>query len=191
MTDEELIGQIKDGVDTALEELMSRYMRHIYNFTLQYVRIKEEAEDVTQETFFKAWKHIKRFKEGMKFKPWLFTIAKNTALDYIKKKKATPFSNMNDDTEDTDFADTISDTEPLPSELFAQKELASKLDETMKILHPDHRAVIIMHYREELTFDEIAKIMNKPMNTIKSWHHRSIIRVKDNLMHQKGLYERT
>ena len=191
MTDEELIGQIKDGVDTALEELMLRYMRHIYNFTLQYVRVKEEAEDVTQETFFKAWRHINRFKEGMKFKPWLFTIAKNTALDYIKKKKATPFSNMSDDTDDTDFADTISDTEPLPSEIFAQKELANKLDEVMKILHPDHRAVIIMHYREELTFDEIAKIMNKPMNTIKSWHHRSIIRVRDSLMHQKGLYERS
>ena len=186
-TDEELIVKIKGGDDTAFRELMSRHIKHVFNFVLQYVHVREEAEDVTQDTFFKTWKNIGRFKDSMKFKPWLFTIARNTAYDFIKKKKAIPFSGMNGDNDDDfDFTETLSDMEPLPSEIFARKELADEVDEILKILHPDHRAILLMHYREEMTFEEISKIIKKPMNTVKSWHRRSLIRIKDGLMHQKS-----
>lgn len=186
-TDEDLIGPIKSGDEFAFQILMSRYIQHVFNFVLQYVRIREEAEDVTQEAFFKAWKYIHRFKDGMRFKPWLFTIARNTALDYIKKKKAVAFSEIdagNSDVEnDTIFADTVTDLEPIPSEVFARTELANQLDQAMSILHPDHRAVLIMHYREDMTFEEIAVILNKPMNTVKSWHRRSLDKIRDALIH--------
>ena len=186
-TDEELIQNIKKGDDIAFAELMSRYTKHIFNFILQYVKIKEEAEDVTQDTFFKTWKYIKRFKHGMKFKPWLFTIARNTALDYIKKKKAITFSSMESDEEDSfNFADTLSDNEPLPPELFARAELATELANAMIDLHPDHRSVLIMHYQLDMTFEEIADSMKKPMNTVKSWHHRSLAKVKTKLVHRKS-----
>ncbi len=185
-SDEELIEKVKKGDDTAFQELMSRYTKHIFNFILQYVKSREEAEDVAQDTFFKTWKYMKRFKDGMKFKPWLFTIARNTALDYIKKKKAITFSSMeSEDEESFSFADTLSDTEPLPPELFARKELAEELTDAMSDLHPDHRSVLTMHYHEDMTFEEISEIMKKPMNTVKSWHHRSLSKVKTKLMHRK------
>jgi len=185
-SDEELIKKVKKGDDTAFQELMSRYTKHIFNFILQYVKVREEAEDVSQDTFFKVWKYMKRFKEDMKFKPWLFTIARNTALDYIKKKKALTFSSIEGDEDDSfNFADTISDNEPLPPELFARKELANELLGAMTDLHPDHRSVLMMHYHEDMTFEEIAEIMKKPMNTVKSWHHRSLLKVKTKLMHRK------
>ncbi len=185
-TDEDLILQIKSGNDTAYHILMSRYMKHIFNFILQYVRIREEAEDVAQDTFFKAWKYINRFKNGMKFKPWLFTIARNTALDYIKKKKATSFSEIDATTTDTEddssFAESVVDTEPLPSELFSRAQLSEQLDNAMSVLHPDHRAVLIMHYREDMTFEEIAETLKRPMNTVKSWHRRSLDKIRDSLV---------
>ncbi|MDD5165383.1 MAG: RNA polymerase sigma factor [Candidatus Pacebacteria bacterium] len=186
-TDEDLVREIKKGDDASFHILMSRYMKHVFNFILQYVRVREEAEDVTQDAFFKAWKHINRFKDGMKFKPWLFTIARNTALDYIKKKKAVVFSEMDQTDSDGEaistFSDTLTDEAPLPPEIFANKELGSQLDVAMNILHPDHRAVLIMHYHEDMTFEEIADTIKKPMNTIKSWHRRSLEKIRDSLVH--------
>jgi len=186
MTDEELIRKIKKGDDAAFQELMSRYLRHIFNFILQYVRVREEAEDVTQDTFFKTWKYIRRFKDGMRFKPWLFTIARNTALDYIKKKKAISFSDLSNQDEDTDFADTVVDTEPLPTDIFARTELEDEITLVMKDLHPDHQSVLVMHYRQDMTFEEISRILDKPMNTVKSWHRRSLAKIKNKLLHHKS-----
>ena len=186
ISDEELVQRVKDDDDGAYQVLVSRYIKHIHNFVMQYVRNAEDAEDATQDSFFKAWKHIRRFKQGMRFKPWLFAIARNTALDHIKKKKAVSFSDIdaggNDDT--VDFAETIVDTEPLPSDIFAQAERADELTTAMSDLHPDHRNVLIMHYHYDMTFDEIALSMKKPMNTVKSWHRRSLERVKSKLLHQ-------
>jgi RNA polymerase sigma-70 factor (ECF subfamily) len=187
ISDEDLIQKIKDGDDGAFQELTSRHIKHIFNFVFQYVRTKEDSEDVTQETFFKTWKYMRRFKDGMKFKPWLFTIARNTALDYIKKKKAITFSDMNTDADDDsmDFSETIADTGPSPTEIFARAELADEVSGIMDDLHPDHRNVLIMHYRYEMTFEEIADSMKKPMNTVKSWHRRSLARIKNKLLHHK------
>jgi len=186
--DEELIEQIKNGNDDAFRTLMERYMKHVYNFVHQYIRTDDDTEDVVQDAFYKTWKYIKRFKVGMKFKPWLFTIARNTALDHIKKKKAFPFMDMNSDNEENlSFEETIADTEPLPPEIFAKNELASEFKSLLETLHPDHRVVITMHYEQEMTFEEIALIMDKPMNTVKSWHRRSLSKIREKMLHQKTL----
>jgi len=184
-TDGELAEACKKGDDQAFKALMERYARSVYNFTRQYVKTEDDIEDVVQDTFFKVWRHIKRFKKERAFKPWLFTIARNTALDHIKKRRATAFSTLDNTENDLVFADTIEDTEPLAPELFEQAELVVELTESMKDLHPDHRAVLIMHYREDLTFDEIAEILDRPMNTVKSWHHRAVIKIRGLLAHRK------
>jgi RNA polymerase sigma-70 factor (ECF subfamily) len=184
-TDETLARMSADGDTLAFQELTRRYLKHAFNFVRQYVREQEGAEDITQDAFLKAWKHISRFKPGYSFKPWLFTIARNTALDYIKKKKSIAFSSIEGDEDEGSFAETIPDAGPLPNEIYADKELGSMLDEAMKILPPEHRAVVVMHYREDMTFEEIAKIIKKPMNTVKSWHRRSLLKIRDKLMHLK------
>ncbi len=178
MTDEELVDICKTGDDGAFHELMSRHIKHIFNFARQYARNNEDAEDIAQDAFFKAWKYIKRFKSGARFKPWLFAIARNTALDHIKKKRSMAFSDLDDTDNDLSFADTLADAEPLPPEVFARKQLADELMAAMAGLHPDHRAVLIMHYRDDMTFDDIAEIMGKPMNTVKSWHRRSLAKIR-------------
>lgn len=183
--DEELIRASQAGEDTAFRELMMRYMGPIFNFSKQYSKTDEDAEDITQDTFYKAWRHIKRFDANKSFKPWLYAIARNTALDHIKRKRASSFSELDSGDTEIQFADTLEDNELAPDEIFERQELALEISESMKDLHPDHRAVLVMHYREELTFNEIADVMKKPMNTVKSWHRRALSKLRTTLMHRK------
>lgn len=179
-TDEQLIILAQSGDDAAFDILMRRYLKPVFRFAQQYVRTTEDAEDVTQDTFLKAWKNIHKFKLGSTFKPWIFTITRNTALDVIKKKKLIPFSSMDDEENGVSFAETVEDTTPPAPELFAQREAVTTLNELMQNIHPDHRSVLILHYQDEMTFEEISNIMKKPMNTIKSWHRRALERIRSN-----------
>jgi RNA polymerase sigma-70 factor (ECF subfamily) len=181
-SDEELIESYKRGDDASFQTLMRRSLKPVFNFVYQYVRNTEEAEDVTQDTFFKAWKNIKKFKGDKKWKPWLFTIARNTALDYIKKRKSTPFSELNSNEEESiPFSETLEDSEPLADELFEQVQNVEELMATMDTLKPEYHSILMLHYHQELTFKEIATVMNKPMNTVKSWHRRALENVKETL----------
>ena len=191
-TDEELVDLVKDGDHEAFGILTRRHVDHIYNFIRQYTTSsssqKEDTDDITQETFLKAWKHIGGFKKGKKFTTWLFTIARNSALDHIKKRRAFSFSDMdsfggNDDESegggDGRFAETLKDPEPLSPEIFERKELALELTKAMDTLPPDWRAVLVMHYTDDMTFEEIATVISRPMNTVKSWHHRAIQKIRE------------
>ncbi|MBP6858246.1 MAG: RNA polymerase sigma factor [Candidatus Pacebacteria bacterium] len=183
-TDEQLAEQSALGDDDAFQEIVRRHLTSVYRFAFHYARTEEDADDITQDSFFKAWKHIKRYKKGRAFKPLLFTIARNTALDFIKKKKPHVFSSLDNDNDSSAFEDTLEDSEPLQPELFERAETKEVLKKLMDELHPDHRSVLTLYYEEELTFEEIAETLGKPMNTVKSWHRRALIRIR-NLLHQK------
>ncbi len=187
ISDEELVRKSKNLDEYAFQELTHRYIRPIFNFVRRYAQAEDIAEDMTQDTFFKVWRNIKQYKKGMKFRPWLYTIARNTALDYIKKKKAIKFSELDDEVNDMAFSDSLEDPGLLQSEIFDNAAMAETLTETVRGLHPDHQTVITLHYQEELTFDEIAKIMNRPMNTVKSWHRRALIQLRELLKDNKSL----
>ena len=169
---------------------MRRYLKPIYNFVRQYLRAEDDAEDASQDIFFKVWKYAGRFKHGKRFKPWLYTIARNTALDHIKKRRASAFSELDDVENGLEFEDTLKDEEPLPDEIFESVESSAMLDTLLDTLHPDHRTVLILHYREEMTFNEIAIVMKKPMNTVKSWHRRALGKIRK-VMSETGAYPRT
>ncbi len=182
-SDEELAELCRKKDEQAFRVLMNKYLQSIFNFSRQYTKTTEDAEDITQDTFLKVWKYINLFTKGRLFRPWLYTIARNTALDFIKKKKAISFTDLADADSDTSFADTLSDDEPLPDELFAIANLVDKLEIVMDDIHPEHRAILIMHYREDMTFNEISTIIKKPMNTVKSWHRRALLKLRERLMH--------
>ena len=185
-TDEKLIEEAKDGHDNSYRELMKRYISPIYAFARQYAKASEDTDDIVQDAFFKAWKNLNRFKPDKKFRPWLYAITRNTALDYLKKRRSSTFSELDGDDPEIEFVDTLADNEPLPHEDFERAELVKVTDEILEELHPDHRAVIIMHYREDLTFNEIADVMNKPMNTVKSWHRRALGKLKKVMVHRNS-----
>jgi RNA polymerase sigma-70 factor (ECF subfamily) len=169
-SDNELVIAYKQGDQSAIETLVARHISSIYNFVTRFVG-EEQADDVTQETFVKVWKHIKRYDESRNFKVWLFTIAKRVAIDFTRKKKNTPFSSFeNENGEVFEFEDSS----PLPQETFGKKETAEAIAILIKELPVDRRAIVVLHDAEMLSFAEIALIMDRPMNTVKSQYRRAL-----------------
>ncbi len=170
-SDNELVLAYKNGDEKAIEILIARHLSSIYNFVKRFVDA-EQADDVAQETFFKVWKYIKRYDETRNFKVWLFTIARRVAIDFTRKKKHTPFSAFENDENET-FE--VEDSSDLPHELFRRREVVEAVENLVRQLPDDRRAIVILHDAEELSFKDIADIVGKPMNTVKSQYRRALM----------------
>lgn len=175
--DNELVINFLAGNKKSFELLLKKDFKPVFNFLLQITKDKAIAEDLTQETFIKVWKNIRRFDPEKKFKTWLFTIAKNTAFDYFKKKKTIPFSNFIDD-EGNNRIENITEETILPDEILNRQESIENFEKILSKL-PDHYQIILkMRYKEDFSLREISEILNKPYNTIKSSHRRALLALK-------------
>ena len=173
-TDAELVHLVLEGDDHALKELVDRHLQSVYTFCLRYTGSPEDAQDAAQETFLKAWKKLQRFDTSKSFRTWLFAIAKNSATDLMRKRKSVPLSKF-DSEENNVLTDTLADPEPLPDELFARASLASDAREALEQLPPRDRAILSLRYDEEESFENIARILKIPANTVRSLHRRALI----------------
>jgi RNA polymerase sigma-70 factor (ECF subfamily) len=178
LTDEELVKNFLAGDEMAFEDLLKRYLKPIYNFIFRFVYDRDAVEDLTQETFLKVWKNIKRFDPEKRFKTWIFTIAKNTAFDYLKKKKTVPFSFFTDEGGEN-WLENIADEHILPDVILERKNLAEELEAILEKLPPHYRAILLLHYKEDFSLHEIAEILGEPYNTIKSRHQRGLLKLKE------------
>jgi RNA polymerase sigma-70 factor (ECF subfamily) len=185
-SDLQLVQEILLEKQGSFELLVSRYTKPLYNFTFRLTGNPQTAEDLVQETFIKVWKNLKKYDPKHSFKGWIFTIARNTTTDYLRKKKTVPFSALSKD-DNSPFEETISDTATLPDETLALLEDTNLLEQLLATLPLDYQIVLLLHYQEALTFEEIAEIVDKPPNTVKSWHRRALITLRENplILHQK------
>lgn len=177
--DEQLVLMSLGKNQNSYKELVLRYIKPISIFIQGYTRNKDETEDVVQDTFLKVWKNLHKFDSKNKFKPWLYKIARNTALDQIKKKKLLSFSSIENNSNDLDNINNYATEKNEIGDIIDNVELLKKVKNKINQIHPEYRSVLILHYEEELTFEEIGNIMNKPMNTVKSWHRRAINKLKN------------
>ncbi|MFH1183070.1 MAG: RNA polymerase sigma factor [Candidatus Moraniibacteriota bacterium] len=179
-SDQELIQNILARDDRAFEKLLKRYLKPVYNFIYQLTNDSSVIDDLTQETFIKVWKNLRRFDKSKNFKVWLFAIAKNTAYDFLKKKKTVPFSYYTDG-EGNNKLTNISDGQAQPQELAIKNDLARAIDKKLKKMPVHYRSILILRYKEDFSLQEIALILKKPYNTIKSQHQRALSYFKKNL----------
>ncbi len=176
ITDAQLVEQTMLGDQGSFDELVRRYTKQIYNFSFRLTGTIESAEDITQETFIKVWKNLKKYDSNQNFRPWIFTIARNTATDWLRKKKNISFSQLSHD--DMQFEDSVSDTNADIEKDISQIENADLAKKLLSELSPDYKSVLVLHYTESMTFDEIGTILNKPLNTVKSWHRRALLQLR-------------
>lgn len=176
--DNQLVENFLAGNDSAFEDLVKKYLKPVYNFLYHFISDREVLDDIAQETFIKAWKNIEKFDKSRNFKVWIFSIAKNNTYDYLKKKKTVPFSAFTDE-EDNNKLDNIGDDSILPQEILIRAESAKILKERLDELPEIYRIILLMHYKEDFSLQEIAKILDKPYNTIKSQHQRGLIKLKN------------
>ncbi len=176
--DQKLVQQYLAGDEESLERLIQKYLRPIYRLVYGYVKNASEADDLTQEIFIRTWRHLKKFDQGRSFKPWLFTIAKNACLDFLRKKKIVPFSQFENQEGENMLFNNLVDLSPLPD------EIADKLDSRRKLvlaadqLPIEQRDILRLYHNEELNFRQIAAELNESINTVKSRYRRALIALR-------------
>ena len=166
--------------DEALRHLFSRYAGQIHRFLARFVGSMSDAEDMAQETFVKAWRHLARVDERS-FKTWLFSIARNVGRDWLRKRRATSFTDFDDAEGNNAVLDNLEDTADLPDEVLMTKESIENVRAAIAALSPSSRAVVLLRHDGELSFEEIAQATDEPMNTVKSRYRRALQELKKRL----------
>ena len=174
-----LITDYLNGDEESLEVLIKQYLKPVYGFVYKYTGDVQEAEDITQEVFVKLWKNLKKFDRQKSFKTWIFSIAKNASIDYLRKKKPILFSQFENEKQENRLVNSLADSNPLPDEVFDKKKISEVINATMEKLALKYRLVISLRYNEQFTFREIAEILDEPINTIKSRHRRALRLLKN------------
>ena len=154
----------------AYAELMDRYREPIYFMLLKMVNNKDDADDLTVEAFGKAFRRLDQYTPQFAFSTWLFKIATNNAIDYIRKKRIKAISI--DQGYQTDDGDTIEisvkDSVLDPAELLQKEERIRKMRTIVDKLKPRYRRLVEMRYFDEMAYEEIAEELNLPLGTVKA-----------------------
>ncbi len=178
-------GCLKDDPD-AFRHLVERYQGEVYGLTLRILGRPEDAEDVTQETFLRAFRALGRYDPTRPFGAWLHTIASRLCIDHHRRNRAK-FISLTQPEEGTSGEErTIELTDPAdrPDEEVEKSELARRLDALVQQLPPDSRAAILLRHQQDLPYEEIARVLGVPIGTIKARIHRARIMLKQKLLAQ-------
>jgi RNA polymerase sigma-70 factor (ECF subfamily) len=175
MEDFQLIDRAVGGDDAAYAKLLQRYKRPVYHMILKMVRNIDDAEDLTIESFAKAFRSLQRFKKDYTFSTWLFRIATNNTIDYIRKKKLNTLSIENTYTDDDGQSVSIDveDEDNNPQEETIRAQKAELLLVFVDKLPSKYQKLVRLRYYEELSYEEIAERIEAPLGTVKAQLHRA------------------
>lgn len=176
-TDKELIESYKNGDGKSLEILVKRHLRAVYGFCYYMAGTRQDAEDIAQEVFLRAWRNLHRFDTEKKFRTWLLGIARNACIDFLRRKKEIPFAEFELDGGGNLLLDTLADPAiPLPEEL-ERKNMNVALTGAIAHLGVKYRSVLELRALD-LTFREIAEKLQEPLHTVKSRYRRAVFMLK-------------
>lgn len=153
--DGELIGRILSGDVAAFGTLVDRYQKVVYNTALRFLQDSDEAEDVAQSVFVKVYEHLGTYDHRLKFFSWLYRIAVNESLNHLRQRK--PMERM---TDQVSVADAQDDAE--------RADTARRIKEAIRMLSPDHQALIVLRHYEDLGYDQIAAVLAISEKKVKS-----------------------
>ena len=183
LTDEELVARCKSELprDThSYEMLVRRHMNRVYNQVYQVVSNKEEAEDIAQEVFVKVYHGLCKFEQQASFSSWLYRITANTTLDALDKIKRRPTTvrsgkngNPTEHEEDTDPLGSQATSEAGPEESVLQAELRECIRNVLKKLDRDQARLLVMRDLNDVSYDEIAKVLSASLSAVKMRIHRA------------------
>ena len=169
--DSVLIEQAKTRPE-AFGELLLRYQNQIFNYLYRMTGQREDAADLAQETFLRVYKSLDRFKEGAPFRPWVYKIATNVAINHLRARKAT--LPLDDDL-------PVHEDKVTPEHMAELRELQLHVGQVLLELPEAYRAVLLMRHIEELSYEEMAQALDVPLGTVKVRLHRARIQLMDKL----------
>jgi RNA polymerase sigma-70 factor (ECF subfamily) len=167
--DMRLIKQALGGKQNAYERLMKKYAGYTRNLIFRMITNREDVEDLTQEAFIKAFNSLDKFDSQFAFSTWLFKIATNNCIDYIRKKKLNTYSiDKEISTDEDDMKFEIPDSEYLPDKEIIDKQRKKILANAIERLPARYKTVILMRHRDDMEYEEIAKKLKLPIGTVKA-----------------------
>ena len=175
-TDHELVRAALGGSERAFRALADRYQRGVLSLVMRIVGNREDAEDVAQEAFVKAFTRLDTFDPAYKFSNWLFKIAHNSALDALRRRGAmpAPLELLQGGEEVEDPVATLADARaPAPDEAAAAAEFHRDLEGALGRLRPEYRTVIVLRHLEGRAYEDIAQILGLPLGTVKTFLFRA------------------
>ena len=175
--DNEIISRVLKGEQNAYAELVNRYQAYVFTLVLRMIKSREDAEEVAQDVFIKAYRSLADFRGESKFSTWLYTIANTTSITFLRKKKLDVHSLDNEkvfevaDSRDSGFR----------ANLVEQKSRVNMVNEAIAMLSPDDAEIITLFYKAEQNLEEISRILRLETNTVKVRLHRARTRLKEKM----------
>jgi RNA polymerase sigma-70 factor (ECF subfamily) len=166
-TDEELVARSVDGDVDSFNQLVLRWERPIYALAYRVIGREEDARDVAQETFLRAFRALKGFKGQAKFSSWLYRITLNLCRDWIRREKRTPIAHAPEGVDLIELAGEETPSETI-EELVGRRQLGRAVSKAMAMLPEEQRTAIILKEYHGLTFQEIAELLDCPLSTVKT-----------------------
>ena len=188
LPDADVVQLAQQGRESAFRELVRRYERPVFSLVFRMVRDRETAEDLAQDAFIKVLNHIDKSSPEFKFSSWLFKIANNVAIDWMRRKRldtvsmdGSPHATTAAEVEATTF-DLAAQQESALDEMEA-RELGTAIERAIAKLRPEYRACIMLRHVEGRSYEEIATTLDLPLGTVKTYIHRARHELRRTLEH--------
>ena len=184
-TDEELVARSVGGDHDSFNQLILRWERPIYALAYRTIGREEDARDVCQETFLRAFRALPKFRREAKFSSWLYRIALNLCRDWARKERRAPLVQL---PEDMDLMEMAAAAEPSESieDLVARKDLTRRVEKAMALLPEEQRTAIVLKEYHGLTFQEIADLVGCPLSTVKTRLYQGLTVLRRELARTPG-----
>lgn len=177
LSDSVIIKLVLNGNQQAYALLVNRYQQYVFTLVLRMVKSREEAEEVAQDVFIKAYRALASFNGESKFSTWLYTITHNTSLSFLRKKKVVIHSLDNE----TVMLEADSKDSGMQANLVEQKSKSQMLDKAIALLSTDDAHLITLFYKAEQSLDEIGQILGIESNAVKVRLFRARTRLREKL----------
>jgi RNA polymerase sigma-70 factor, ECF subfamily len=178
LPDADVVRLAQQGREAAFRELIRRYERPVFSLILRMVRDRETTEDLAQDTFIKVLNHIDRYSPEFKFSSWLFKIANNVAIDFLRRRRletvsmdGSPHASSQAEIDASSF--DVEAVQETPLEEIEAKELGSAIERAIGRLRPEYRSCILLRHVEGRSYEEIATTLDLPLGTVKTYIHRA------------------
>lgn len=168
--DLELVKLAQAGRISAFDLLVTRYRNKVYGMCYHLVQNEQDAWDLAQEAFLKAWKALPRFKGDASFYTWIYRIAHNSSYDFLRKKKMVSDGEFQDEKRNSIAAgaQAVPQNQLQPDQALKNAELGKRIEQALALLSPEHRTVVMLREIEGLTYEEIAQVMESTTGTVMS-----------------------
>jgi RNA polymerase sigma factor (sigma-70 family) len=177
LNDNEIISKVLSGEHQAYAGLVDRYQSYVFTLALRMVKTREDAEEVAQDVFIKAYKYLADFRGASKFSTWLYTIVNNTCISFLRKKKLDIYSLDNENV----FERAQNQDSGLSANTVEQKSKLNMVHQAIAMLSPDDAQIITLFYKAEQSLEETAQVLGIETNTAKVRLHRARTRLKEKM----------